>query len=107
MFQGKEIIEYYLRELEEEGVTHIPRWTPPVVSGTARLQQLPPSAARAIPAKGAKTGLDSKDPCCSTEQLVGSPDGECFTQESQLIQPQLESAVILNDACVIHISPLY
>uniref|UniRef100_A0A665V695 SEC14-like protein 1 n=1 Tax=Echeneis naucrates TaxID=173247 RepID=A0A665V695_ECHNA len=49
--KGKEIIEYYLRELEEEGVTHIPRWTPPAVSGAAvaRLQLLPPSAARAIP----------------------------------------------------------
>ncbi|KAK3520410.1 hypothetical protein QTP70_024160 [Hemibagrus guttatus] len=27
--KGKEIIEYYLRELESEGITHIPRWTPP------------------------------------------------------------------------------
>lgn len=27
--QGKEIIEYYLRELETEGITHIPRWSPP------------------------------------------------------------------------------
>uniref|UniRef100_A0A8C9U9S3 SEC14 like lipid binding 1 n=1 Tax=Scleropages formosus TaxID=113540 RepID=A0A8C9U9S3_SCLFO len=30
--KGKEIIEYYLRELEEEGVTHIPRWTPSLAS---------------------------------------------------------------------------
>uniref|UniRef100_A0A8C6P935 SEC14-like lipid binding 1 n=1 Tax=Nothobranchius furzeri TaxID=105023 RepID=A0A8C6P935_NOTFU len=30
--KGKEIIEYYLRELEEEGVTCIPRWTPPADS---------------------------------------------------------------------------
>ncbi|KAF4092678.1 hypothetical protein AMELA_G00023480 [Ameiurus melas] len=27
--KGKEIIEYYLSELETEGITHIPRWTPP------------------------------------------------------------------------------
>lgn len=27
--QGKEIIEYYLRELETEGITQIPRWSPP------------------------------------------------------------------------------
>ncbi|MCJ8729985.1 hypothetical protein PDJAM_G00114160 [Pangasius djambal] len=26
--KGKEIIEYYLRELEEEGITHVPRWSP-------------------------------------------------------------------------------
>lgn len=76
--QGKEIIEYYLRELEEDGVTHIPRWTPPLVSGSARLQLLPPSTARAIPVKGAKNGLDSRDPACPTELVVGTPEGRCL-----------------------------
>uniref|UniRef100_A0A3Q3KTG3 SEC14-like protein 1 n=1 Tax=Mastacembelus armatus TaxID=205130 RepID=A0A3Q3KTG3_9TELE len=54
--KGKEIIEYYLRELEKEGVTYIPRWTPPVVSGTAGswLQVQPLSTARPIPVNGAK-----------------------------------------------------
>lgn len=27
--QGKEIIEYYLNELEVEGILHVPRWIPP------------------------------------------------------------------------------
>lgn len=26
--QGKEIIEFYLKELEDEGITRVPRWTP-------------------------------------------------------------------------------
>uniref|UniRef100_A0A8C6WGV8 SEC14-like protein 1 n=1 Tax=Neogobius melanostomus TaxID=47308 RepID=A0A8C6WGV8_9GOBI len=26
--KGKEIIEYYLKELEDEGITHMPRWLP-------------------------------------------------------------------------------
>uniref|UniRef100_A0A3Q3LFL7 SEC14-like protein 1 n=1 Tax=Mastacembelus armatus TaxID=205130 RepID=A0A3Q3LFL7_9TELE len=30
--KGKEIIEYYLKELEDEGVTHVPRWAPPSLS---------------------------------------------------------------------------
>lgn len=30
--QGKEIIEFYLNELEDEGITHVPRWTPSSVS---------------------------------------------------------------------------
>lgn len=73
MLQGKEIIEYYLRELEEEGVTYIPRWTPAVVSGTAgaRPQLPPPSSARAIPVSSAK----DEDPACATELVAGSPDG--------------------------------
>lgn len=98
--KGKEIIEYYLRELEDEGVTHIPRWTPPVVSGTARLQELPPSAARAIPANGAKTGLDSKDPSCSTEQLVGSPDDKL---DADYIRRYLGDLTPLQESCLIRL----
>uniref|UniRef100_A0A7N6BAW5 SEC14 like lipid binding 1 n=1 Tax=Anabas testudineus TaxID=64144 RepID=A0A7N6BAW5_ANATE len=30
--KGKEIIEYYLKELEEEGITHVSRWTPSTIS---------------------------------------------------------------------------
>lgn len=60
--KGKEIIEYYLRELEEEGVTYIPRWSPPVVSSTAM----------AIPVKA---GPDCRDPTYTSEQVVGTPDG--------------------------------
>uniref|UniRef100_A0A8D3AV11 SEC14-like protein 1 n=1 Tax=Scophthalmus maximus TaxID=52904 RepID=A0A8D3AV11_SCOMX len=59
--KGKEIVEYYLRELEEEGITYIPRWTPAVVSGTV--------------VSSAKDGLPSKDPACPTELVSGSPDG--------------------------------
>uniref|UniRef100_A0A8C9SWG9 SEC14-like protein 1 n=1 Tax=Scleropages formosus TaxID=113540 RepID=A0A8C9SWG9_SCLFO len=29
--KGKEIIEYHLKELHREGVTHIPRWAPPAM----------------------------------------------------------------------------
>lgn len=62
VLKGKEIIEYYLRELEEEGVTYIPRWTPPVVSSTAM----------AVPVKA---GPDSRDPSYTSEQVVDTPDG--------------------------------
>lgn len=63
--QGKEIIEYYLRELEEEGVTSIPRWTPPVVS----------SRAKAVSVKASKAGPDSKDHAYTPELVAGTPDG--------------------------------
>uniref|UniRef100_A0A6Q2YMC2 SEC14 like lipid binding 1 n=1 Tax=Esox lucius TaxID=8010 RepID=A0A6Q2YMC2_ESOLU len=38
--KGKEIIEYYLKELEEEGVTHVPRWSPPQASPPTAMLQL-------------------------------------------------------------------
>uniref|UniRef100_A0A667XF07 SEC14 like lipid binding 1 n=1 Tax=Myripristis murdjan TaxID=586833 RepID=A0A667XF07_9TELE len=38
--KGKEIIEFYLKELEDEGITHVPRWT------TSSLPLPPPSATQ-------------------------------------------------------------
>ncbi|XP_073350460.1 SEC14-like protein 1 [Pagrus major] len=84
--KGKEIIEYYLRELEEEGVTYIPRWTPPVVSGTTR----------AIPVKGARNGLDSKD----TELVVGSPDDKL---DADYIRRYLGDLTPLQESCLIRL----
>ncbi|XP_036945427.1 SEC14-like protein 1 isoform X2 [Acanthopagrus latus] len=84
--KGKEIIEYYLRELEAEGVTYIPRWTPPVVSGTTR----------AIPVKGARNGLDSKD----TELVVGSPDDKL---DADYIRRYLGDLTPLQESCLIRL----
>ena len=76
------MIEYYLSELEDEGVTYIPHWTPPVVSGTIRLQLAPPSIARPIPESSAQTGPDSTDADADAdadaEIVPGSPDGLCL-----------------------------
>lgn len=74
------MIEYYLRELEDEGVTAIPQWTPPVVSGTIRLRLPPRSIARPIPESSAQTGPDSTDADADADAEIvpGSPDGQCF-----------------------------
>ncbi|XP_029015489.1 SEC14-like protein 1 isoform X2 [Betta splendens] len=95
--KGKEIIEYYLRELEEEGVTHIPRWTPPAVSGTSSARrQLPPSTARAIPVNGARDGLHSKD----SELLTGSPDDKL---DADYIRRYLGDFTPLQESCLIRL----
>lgn len=98
--KGKEIIEYYLRELEEEGVTYIPRWTPPAVSGSAGLQLPPSSAARTIPVSGAKSGLDSKDPACPAEPVVGSPDDKL---DADYIRRYLGDLTPLQESCLIRL----
>uniref|UniRef100_A0A8B9R135 PRELI/MSF1 domain-containing protein n=1 Tax=Anas platyrhynchos TaxID=8839 RepID=A0A8B9R135_ANAPL len=36
--RGKEVIEHYLKELISQGITFIPRWTPPAVCGQAAEQ---------------------------------------------------------------------
>ncbi|XP_068435212.1 SEC14-like protein 1 [Clinocottus analis] len=98
--KGKEMIEYYLKELEEEGVTYIPRWTPPVVSSPARLQLLPRSTARAIPVSGVKTGPDSKDPSCPAELAAGSPDDKL---DADYIRRYLGDLTPLQESCLIRL----
>uniref|UniRef100_A0A670YGX1 SEC14 like lipid binding 5 n=1 Tax=Pseudonaja textilis TaxID=8673 RepID=A0A670YGX1_PSETE len=34
--RGKEVIEHYLKELISQGITFVPRWTPPEVQGSVR-----------------------------------------------------------------------
>uniref|UniRef100_A0A8C5CAK5 SEC14 like lipid binding 1 n=1 Tax=Gadus morhua TaxID=8049 RepID=A0A8C5CAK5_GADMO len=44
--KGKEIIDFYLNELEDEGITHVDRWTPsglPPPPSTARSNSPPPT----------------------------------------------------------------
>ncbi|KAM9780323.1 LOW QUALITY PROTEIN: SEC14-like protein 1 [Neosynchiropus ocellatus] len=60
--KGKEVIEFYLRELEGEGVTYLPRWTAP-------------AAARAISASGGHREGTAEVP-------AGSPDGQCRRRPS-------------------------
>ncbi|KAL4648044.1 SEC14-like protein 1-like [Arapaima gigas] len=85
--KGKEIIEYYLRELEEEGITHMPRWTPspasPAADSFPTRPELPVTPAIAIPTANTKDSLQSKDttslPGNSSEPLSGTPDGQSIS----------------------------
>uniref|UniRef100_A0A672I7U5 SEC14-like protein 1 n=1 Tax=Salarias fasciatus TaxID=181472 RepID=A0A672I7U5_SALFA len=45
--KGKEIIEFYLKELEDEGITHVPRWSP---SALPQLLPRPSSLSASAPA---------------------------------------------------------
>ncbi|KAM3597622.1 uncharacterized protein V6R79_006974 [Siganus canaliculatus] len=88
--KGKEIIEYYLKQLEEEGVTYIPRWTPPAICGSAR----------DIPQKGGRNGQHSNDPGCHTEPLVGSPDDKL---DADYIRRYLGDLTPLQESCLIRL----
>ncbi|XP_028267638.1 SEC14-like protein 1 [Parambassis ranga] len=100
--KGKEIIEYYLRELEEEGVTYVPRWTSPGVSDTSGsgLKLPPTSAARAIPVKRTEDGLLSKDPACTMELVVGSSDDKL---DADYIRRYLGDLTPLQESCLIRL----
>ncbi|XP_066560406.1 SEC14-like protein 1 isoform X1 [Amia ocellicauda] len=104
--KGKEIIEYYLRELEEEGVTHIPRWTPSAVcpakaTVTAR-PELPISPAISIPIASAKEAPKETPslPGSLTEPLTGTPDDKL---EADYIERYLGDLTPLQESCLIRL----
>lgn len=82
--KGKEIIEYYLRQLEEEGITFVPRWTPPSLRPSSETlsssKSQATSAAVLVPdAAALKEGLSGEginSPGTASEPVVGTPDGE-------------------------------
>ncbi|KAG9350393.1 hypothetical protein JZ751_026752 [Albula glossodonta] len=106
--KGKEIIEHYLRELEEEGVTHIPRWAPSPVSPampsiTAR-PELPVTPAISIPAASAKDTNSNKDssslPGSLNEPLSGTPDDKL---DADYIKRYLGDLTPLQESCLIRL----
>lgn len=93
--QGKEIIEFYLKELEDEGITQVPRWTPsslplPLPRPT-RLDTSPPVLPElaVTPAVSIPLPTDAKDSSSQdtkqdnsalqadslTDILAGTPEG--------------------------------
>lgn len=95
--QGKEIIEFYLKELEDEGITQVPRWTssssslslpPPRPTSLSAsppvLPKLAVTPAVSIPLPADAKDNDSQDAKQDssalqgdnlTEILAGTPDG--------------------------------
>lgn len=94
--KGKEIIEYYLREMEEEGITFIPRWTPPPLSPSSTRPQLPPaSTARAIPVNCPREASMS-----GNSELAGSPDDKL---DADYIRRYLGDLTPLQESCLIRL----
>ncbi|XP_072298626.1 SEC14-like protein 1 [Eucyclogobius newberryi] len=81
--KGKEIIEYYLTEMEQEGITFIPRWTPPPLSSTTTA--VPVTAPRAL---------------SSPAELAGSPDDKL---DADYIRRYLGDLTPLQESCLIRL----
>ncbi|ETE72482.1 SEC14-like protein 1, partial [Ophiophagus hannah] len=104
--KGKEIIEYYLKQLEEEGVTFIPRWTPPAIfafeHGTAHFRRsLSPPIN--IPETSVKEGLNTKEinTCNNASELVaGTPDDKL---DADYIKRYLGDLTPLQESCLIRL----
>ncbi|XP_026773037.3 SEC14-like protein 1 isoform X2 [Pangasianodon hypophthalmus] len=95
--KGKEIIEYYLRELETEGITHIPRWTPP--STTIASPQLTVNAA-VIPTPNSSKEDQERVHSNLTESLPASVEDKL---DADYIRHYLGELSPLNESCFIRL----
>ncbi|XP_025783337.1 SEC14-like protein 1 [Puma concolor] len=80
--KGKEIIEYYLRQLEEEGITFVPRWTPPPIASssetTSSCKKQAASSAAVVSDAAQAEGLGGEalsSPSGPPEPAAGTPEG--------------------------------
>ncbi|XP_067313499.1 SEC14-like protein 1 [Pseudorasbora parva] len=90
--KGKEIIEFHLKQLEEEGITHMPRWVPPPAPTTPH--QTPVSSAKAIPA------CSSRAHPVPTDVLPGSPDDKL---DADYISRYLGQLTPFQESCLIRL----
>ncbi|XP_041433758.1 SEC14-like lipid binding 5 S homeolog isoform X2 [Xenopus laevis] len=105
--KGKEIIEYYLNQLEQEGITSMPRWTPEIAqqqetkTDTSGRALSPPQS---IPTKSAD-GPSSKDglassPTAATQELSSTPDDKL---DADYIKRYLGDLTPLQESCLIRL----
>ncbi|MEQ2187620.1 hypothetical protein GOODEAATRI_006574 [Goodea atripinnis] len=97
--RGKEIIEFYLRELENEGVTHVPRWTCssiyPALPAPNSLSTSPPELQlTSTPAVSASHAADPKDAASQdAKQDSGALQGDSLAE----IQPGTPEGLFFSD----------
>ncbi|XP_056265107.1 SEC14-like protein 1 isoform X2 [Pseudoliparis swirei] len=119
--KGKEIIDFYLKELEDEGITDVPRWTPssPLPAPRPRLTSLFSSPAvlpklTVTPAVSIPLPADAKDVTCQdavrdsvalqddgfTEMLPGTPEDKL---DADYITRYLGDLTPLQESCLIRL----
>ncbi|KAL2078766.1 hypothetical protein ACEWY4_026451 [Coilia grayii] len=88
--KGKEIIEYYLKELADEGVTHVPRWAPPQAPISMPTCPIAPPAGH-------------KENATLSDALPTSPDDKL---DADYIKRYLGELTPLQESCLIRLRQL-
>uniref|UniRef100_A0A7N5ZVS3 SEC14 like lipid binding 1 n=1 Tax=Anabas testudineus TaxID=64144 RepID=A0A7N5ZVS3_ANATE len=116
--KGKEIIEYYLKELEEEGITHVSRWTPSTISLPSSRPTSPstntPDIPRLAVIPAVSVPLSTEDSASQdvkldnsllqadslTEILAGTPEDKL---DADYIKRYLGDLTPLQESCLIRL----
>ncbi|XP_078510749.1 SEC14-like protein 1 [Lissotriton helveticus] len=104
--KGKEIIEYYLKQMADEGITSLPRWTPNLTcieDITISTSGRPVSPAMNIPDVAPREGASTKEALStsgSPQELPGTPDDKL---EADYIKRYLGDLTPLQESCLIRL----
>uniref|UniRef100_A0A8D3CVQ3 SEC14-like protein 1 n=1 Tax=Scophthalmus maximus TaxID=52904 RepID=A0A8D3CVQ3_SCOMX len=118
--KGKEIIEYYLKELQDEGITHVPRWTssscslppprptslctsppePPKLVVTPVVAIPLPANAKDSTSQNAKQDSPTLQTDSLTEILAGTPEDKL---DADYIKRYLGDLTPLQESCLIRL----
>ncbi|XP_073218649.1 SEC14-like protein 5 isoform X3 [Lepidochelys kempii] len=101
--RGKEVIEHYLKELISQGITFIPRWTPPPVSRQKEKRALAVGHNPGIvPAESCVHGTNKEHPgssCPAAE--TASPDADKL--DADYIERYLGQLTPMQESCLIRL----
>ncbi|XP_076583865.1 SEC14-like protein 1 isoform X3 [Chaetodon auriga] len=118
--KGKEIIEFYLKELEDEGITRVPRWTPsslplplprptslstsppvlPKLAVTPNVSIPQPSDAKDSTSQDTKQDSSALQADSLTEILAGTPEDKL---DADYIKRYLGDLTPLQESCLIRL----
>ncbi|XP_074866779.1 SEC14-like protein 5 isoform X2 [Carettochelys insculpta] len=102
-YSGKEVIEHYLKELISQGITFVPRWTPPPVS-SQKDKRAPPVGCDpgTVPAEFCTPGATKEQPggSCPAAELA-SPDADKL--DADYIERYLGQLTPMQESCLIRL----
>ncbi|XP_054850894.1 SEC14-like protein 5 [Eublepharis macularius] len=99
--RGKEVIEHYLKELISQGITFIPRWTPPAV-GRKVVQKAPSQHESSKgPAESHTHGSDEESGTTCPSVEASAPDADKL--DADYIERYLGQLTPLQESCLIRL----
>ncbi|XP_060116887.1 SEC14-like protein 5 [Heteronotia binoei] len=99
--RGKEVIEHYLKELISQGITFIPRWTPPVVCKKAASKAPSQHESRKAPPESHVHGSEKESGGTCPPAEASTPDADKL--DADYIERYLGQLTPMQESCLIRL----
>ncbi|XP_048350661.1 SEC14-like protein 5 [Sphaerodactylus townsendi] len=99
--RGKEVIEHYLKELIAQGITFIPRWTPPAVCKKVAHEAPSQHEGSKVPGESHVHGNDKESGSTSPSVEPSTPDADKL--DADYIERYLGQLTPMQESCLIRL----